>query len=43
MSYVPSILATATMLCVIEDIEPYNPLEYQNQLMNVLKVSKVCI
>ncbi|KAE7999652.1 hypothetical protein FH972_004058 [Carpinus fangiana] len=40
MSYVPSVLATATMLRVIEDIEPYNPLEYQNQLMSVLKVSK---
>lgn len=40
MSYFPSILATATMLRVIEDIEPNNPLEYQNQLMSVLKVSK---
>lgn len=40
MSYVPSILATATMLRVIEEIEPYNPLEYRNQLMSVLKVSK---
>ncbi|XP_075656433.1 cyclin-D3-2 [Castanea sativa] len=39
-SHLPSILATATMLHVIRDIEPYNPLEYQNQLMSVLKISE---
>ncbi|KAG2719776.1 hypothetical protein I3843_02G002300 [Carya illinoinensis] len=40
MSYLPSVLATATMLHVIEDVEPYNPLKYQNQLTNVLKISE---
>ncbi|XP_009367569.2 cyclin-D3-3 [Pyrus x bretschneideri] len=38
--YLPSVLATATMLYVIDEIEAFNPVEYQNQLMNVLKVSK---
>ncbi|XP_041026868.1 cyclin-D3-1-like [Juglans microcarpa x Juglans regia] len=28
MSYLPSVLVTATMLHVIEDVKPYNPLEY---------------
>ncbi|GMY11820.1 cyclin-D3-2 [Fagus crenata] len=40
MGYLPSILATATMLHVIRDIELYNPLEYQNQLLSVLKISE---
>ncbi|KAF8377592.1 hypothetical protein HHK36_030974 [Tetracentron sinense] len=40
VSYLPSILATATMLHVINQIEPCNPAEYQNQLMGVLKISK---
>ncbi|XP_010244252.1 PREDICTED: cyclin-D3-2 [Nelumbo nucifera] len=38
--YLPSILATATMLHVISEVEPCNPVEYQNQLMGVLKISK---
>ncbi|XP_050128689.1 cyclin-D3-2-like [Malus sylvestris] len=38
--YLPSVLATATMLYVIVEIEAFNPVEYQNQLMNLLKVSK---
>lgn len=42
MCFMPSILATATMLHVIDEIEAFNPVEYQSQLMNVLKVSKVC-
>ncbi|KAJ6735420.1 CYCLIN-D3-2 [Salix purpurea] len=40
VSYLPSILATATMLHVIKDVEPRNQLEYQNQLMAVLKTSE---
>ncbi|KAI5325329.1 hypothetical protein L3X38_034403 [Prunus dulcis] len=40
MCFMPSILATATMLHVIDEIEAFNPVEYQSQLMNVLKVSK---
>ncbi|KAF8410119.1 hypothetical protein HHK36_002641 [Tetracentron sinense] len=39
-SFLPSVLATATMLHVINQVEPCNPSEYQNQLMGVLKISK---
>ncbi|KAJ4962722.1 hypothetical protein NE237_022661 [Protea cynaroides] len=38
--YLPSVLAAATMLHVIDQVEPDNPIEYQNQLMGVLKISK---
>ncbi|XP_010270923.1 PREDICTED: cyclin-D3-1-like [Nelumbo nucifera] len=38
--YLPSVLAAATMLHVIEEVEPCNPIEYQKQLMGVLKISK---
>ncbi|TXG53350.1 hypothetical protein EZV62_022519 [Acer yangbiense] len=40
MCYLPSILATATMMHVIKEVEPYNHVEYQNQLMGVLKISE---
>ncbi|XP_042488645.1 cyclin-D3-1-like [Macadamia integrifolia] len=38
--YLPSVLAAATMLHVIDQVEPDNPIDYQNQLMGVLKISK---
>ncbi|KAF8406276.1 hypothetical protein HHK36_008361 [Tetracentron sinense] len=38
--YLPSVVATATMLHVINQVEPCNPIEYQTQLMGVLKISK---
>jgi len=40
---VPSVLATATMLHVIDQIEQSddNGVDYRNQLLNVLKISKV--
>uniref|UniRef100_A0A5B6YPY9 Uncharacterized protein n=1 Tax=Davidia involucrata TaxID=16924 RepID=A0A5B6YPY9_DAVIN len=38
--YLPSLVATATMLHVIHQVEPCNPIEYQNQLLGVLKISK---
>ncbi|XP_024020648.1 cyclin-D3-3 [Morus notabilis] len=38
--YLPSVLATATMLHVINEIEPYNPVEYQDQLLSVLKINE---
>ncbi|PIA27132.1 hypothetical protein AQUCO_08300073v1 [Aquilegia coerulea] len=38
--YLPSVLATATMLHVINQIETCNPIEYQNQLMDILKIDK---
>ncbi|KAL4378735.1 hypothetical protein GQ457_02G008050 [Hibiscus cannabinus] len=37
MLYVPSILAAATMLHVIKEVEPCHYLEYQKQLIRVLK------
>ncbi|XP_059652615.1 cyclin-D3-2-like [Cornus florida] len=40
LSYLPSELATVTMLHVIEEFEPCNALDYQNQLMGVLKINK---
>ncbi|KAL9231731.1 hypothetical protein vseg_006920 [Gypsophila vaccaria] len=40
VSYLPSVLATATMMHVIDQIEPCDSLEYQTQLLNVLNISK---
>lgn len=38
--YMSSVLATAIMLHVIHQVEPCNSVDYQNQLLGVLKVSK---
>ncbi|KAK8558634.1 hypothetical protein V6N13_098281 [Hibiscus sabdariffa] len=38
--YRPSVLATATMVHVIDQVELFNPIDYQNQLLSVLKISK---
>nr|BAH15074.1 cyclin D3 [Ipomoea batatas]GMD02666.1 cyclin-D3-1-like [Ipomoea batatas] len=38
--FLPSVLATATMLHVIHQLEPSNAVDYQNQLLGVLKISK---
>ncbi|RZC90908.1 hypothetical protein C5167_028740 [Papaver somniferum] len=38
--YLPSVLATAIMLHVIDEVEPENRMEYQNQFMTVLKLTK---
>ncbi|KAF5961360.1 hypothetical protein HYC85_002569 [Camellia sinensis] len=38
--YLPSVLAAATMLHVIKEVEPSNVLDCQNELMDVLKMSK---
>ncbi|KAH7518025.1 hypothetical protein FEM48_Zijuj09G0126800 [Ziziphus jujuba var. spinosa] len=40
MGYLPSVLATATMMRIIDHVEPCNAMEYQNQLLGVLKTSK---
>lgn len=40
MIYLPSILAAAIMLYVINEIEAFNPVDYQNRLLSVLKVSQ---
>ncbi|KAL8160542.1 hypothetical protein V2J09_002079 [Rumex salicifolius] len=42
LSYLPSVLATAIMMHVIDQIDPSNPLDYHNQLMGLLHVSKNC-
>ncbi|GMJ03510.1 CYCLIN D3;1 [Hibiscus trionum] len=38
--YLPSVLATATMMHVIDQIEPFTPIDYQDQLLSVLKIEK---
>ncbi|KAK3195868.1 hypothetical protein Dsin_027178 [Dipteronia sinensis] len=40
VSYLPSVLATATMMHVIDQVEPLNSIEYQNQLLGVINTSK---
>ncbi|XP_061341882.1 cyclin-D3-2 [Gastrolobium bilobum] len=40
MSYLPSILAAATMIHVIKEIEPFNASEYRNTLLGLLKISE---
>ncbi|KAH0721606.1 hypothetical protein KY284_006636 [Solanum tuberosum] len=40
LHYSPSVIATASMFYVINEIEPNNAMEYQNQLMSLLKVRK---
>ncbi|CAN0863930.1 CYCD3-2 [Linum grandiflorum] len=40
MSFLPSIVAAATMLHVTKEVEACNEEEYRNQLMSVLKVSE---
>ena len=42
MCYLPSVLAAAIMLHVIKEIGPYNALDCQNELLDVLKMSRVC-
>lgn len=42
VDHLPSVLATATMMHVINQVEPSNAIAYQNQLLSVLKLSKVC-
>ncbi|XP_019169298.1 PREDICTED: cyclin-D3-1-like [Ipomoea nil] len=38
--FLPSVLATATMLHVIHQLEPSNAVDHQNQLLGVLKINK---
>ncbi|KAF3598010.1 hypothetical protein DY000_02024072 [Brassica cretica] len=40
MSYVPSVLATAIMIHVIKGLKPCEQVEYQSQLMTLLKVNQ---
>lgn len=43
VGYQPSVLATATMLHVIDQVDFFNSVDYQNQLLDVLKTTKVCL
>ncbi|KAI3769923.1 hypothetical protein L6452_01037 [Arctium lappa] len=40
MSYKPSVLATATMLGVVDEVDPSNSIDYKSQLMDLLKTTK---
>ncbi|GJS29323.1 cyclin-D3-1-like protein, partial [Tanacetum coccineum] len=40
VGFQPSVLATATMLHVIDQVDLFNSVDYQNQLMDVLKPTK---
>lgn len=41
MSYLPSVLATATMIHVVNSVEPRLGAEYQSQLLGILGINKV--
>lgn len=44
VGHLPSVLATATMLHVVDQIEQSDEgLEYKKQLLGVLKMNKVCV
>ncbi|KAL8528731.1 hypothetical protein ACS0TY_006256 [Phlomoides rotata] len=40
VDYLPSVIAAATMKYAIQEIEPFDALEYQDQLMSALRTSK---
>jgi len=41
MLYVPSVMATAVMLYIIDGVEPSLAAEYQSQLLGILGIDKV--
>ena len=43
MSYLPSVVATATMLHVVNTVEPCLIIQYQKQLLGILGIDKVGI
>lgn len=43
LSYLPSVIATAIISVVIKEVDPCNAMDYQAQLMDILKLSKVCL
>nr|XP_043621485.1 cyclin-D3-1-like [Erigeron canadensis] len=40
MCYKPSLLATAAMLCVVDEIDPPNSIDYKSQLLDLLETTK---
>lgn len=43
MRFLPSVVATATMLVVISHVEPCIGLDCQNELIGILRIDKVTI
>lgn len=43
MSYLPSVMATATMIHVFNSVEPSLGDEYKNQLLGILGINKVSV
>lgn len=43
MSFLPSVLATATMMHVVTNVEHSLAVEYQNQLLGILGFNKVIV
>lgn len=41
MRFLPSVVASATMLHVVNGIEPCLRLQYQTQLLGILRIDKV--
>lgn len=41
MPYLPSVMATAIMLYIVDDVEPGLAAEYQSQLLGILGIDKV--
>lgn len=41
MGYLPSVMATATMLHVVNGVEPSIGLKYENQLLGIIGIDKV--
>ncbi|KAH0900846.1 hypothetical protein HID58_040349 [Brassica napus] len=40
VGYLPSVVAAATMMRIIEQVEPFDPLSYQTKLLGVLNITK---
>ncbi|KAL1215785.1 Cyclin-D3-1 [Cardamine amara subsp. amara] len=40
VGYLPSVVAAATMMRIIEQVEPFDPLLYQTKLLGVLNITK---
>ncbi|KAF8112320.1 hypothetical protein N665_0065s0093 [Sinapis alba] len=40
VGYLPSVVAAATMMRIIEQVEPFDPLSYQTKLLGVLNIPK---
>lgn len=41
VGYLPSVVGAATMMRIIEQVEPFDPLFYQTKLLGVLNIAEV--